>query len=141
MAGQASHFINYAPKLVDDPAKIAYARDRYVNELNRLCGVLEHRLIDRDYVAGDYSIADIASWPWARTAHRLGQDMTAFPKLQAWIDRIGAREAVKRGVAVGADLRKPPEKQSAEELRAQARTLFGQTAASVDAACDKAKVS
>jgi GSH-dependent disulfide-bond oxidoreductase len=137
IAGQASHYINYAPKLVDDPEKIAYGRARYVNELNRLCGVLERRLGEAAYLAGDYSIADMATWPWARIAHRLGQSFEDFPKLKDWVDRIYAREAVQRALKAGEAVRKQAAQLSAEEMREQARTLFGQTAASVRDAVSK----
>lgn len=137
MAGQASHYINYAPRLVDDADKIAYGRARYVNELNRLCGVMERRLAEAPYLAGDYSIADMAAWPWARTVHRLGQRFEDFPKLKDWVDRIYAREAVQRALKAGEALRRAPESMSEEEARAQARHLFGQTAASVREAAAK----
>lgn len=129
MAGQASHFINYAPKLVDDPKLIEYGRARYVNELNRLCGVAERRLSERDYLAGEYSIADIAAWPWLRGAHRLGQNWDDFPNLKRWIDRIYARPAVLRAVKLGEALRTT--NQNLAENKEAARLLFGQTAASV----------
>ncbi len=131
MAGQASHFVNYAPKLVDDPSRIEYGRVRYVNELNRLCGVIERRLADRAFLAGEYSIADMAAWPWARIADKLGQDLADFPKLKDWIERIGARPAVVRAMEAGKALRRSQEQLSPQELAEQARNLFGQTAASV----------
>lgn len=131
MAGQASHFVNYAPRLVSDPDKIEYGRARYVNELNRLCGIMEKRLADRAFLAGDYSIADMAAWPWARYVDKLGQNFAEFPKLKDWVDRIGARPAVQRAMEAGKALRRQPDQQSAEELAEQARTLFGQTAASI----------
>jgi GST-like protein len=138
MAGQASHFINYAPKLVDDPAKIEYGRVRYLNELNRLYGVMERRLSDRPYLAGEYSIADMASWPWTRGAHRMGQQWEDFPKLKDWVDRIYARPAVETALAKGAELKRKADEQSANSAEA-AKHLFGQTAKSVTEACDKAK--
>jgi len=131
MAGQASHFINYAPKLVEDQSRIEYARARYVNELNRLCGVIERRLSDRAFLAGDYSIADIAAWPWARIVDKLGQNFADFPRLQDWVARIGARPAVERAMHAGKELRRSQEQLSPAELAEQARNLFGQTAASV----------
>ncbi|HRE42862.1 MAG TPA: glutathione binding-like protein [Terricaulis sp.] len=132
MAGQASHFINYAPKIVDDPALIEYGRTRYVNELNRLCGVMDRRLSENAYLAGaDYSIADMAAWPWARIAHKLGQSFDDFPKLKAWIDAIAARPAVKRALEAGDAIGKQKEL-SKEEVRAAAKSLFSQTAASVN---------
>lgn len=133
MAGQASHFINYAPKIVDDPALIEYGHTRYVNELNRLCGVMDRRLSEQAFLAGaEYSIADMASWPWARIAHKLGQSFDDFPKLKAWIDVIAERPAVKRALEKGDAVRKQKEL-SKEEVREAAKALFGQTAASVNA--------
>ncbi len=130
MFGQASHFRNYAPKLVDDPVKIEYSVQRYNNEVNRLCGVLDRRLDGRDYVAGEYSIADMALYPWVKLAMLYGQDMAAFARVSAWLDRIAARPAVERGLAVGADLRRPPPEAGSEA----AKLLFGQTAASIASA-------
>jgi GST-like protein len=95
MAGQAHHFRNYAPE------KVPYAIDRYTNEVNRLYGVLDARLEGREYIAGKYSIADIACYPWARLWKNQGQDISEFPRLAAWLERIAAREAVKRGMGVG----------------------------------------
>ena len=134
MAGQASHFINYAPKIVDDPQLIEYGRARYVNELNRLCGVVERQLEGQDFLAGEYSIADIASWPWLRGAHRLGQSYGAFPKMKAWIDRIYERPAVMTAVKKGEALRAQQQELSKDQVRDMAKNLFGQTAASVNAA-------
>lgn len=136
IAGQVSHFVNYAPKLVDDPALIEYGRARYVNELNRLCGVMERRLADAPYLAGDYSIADIASWPWARIVHKLGQSFDDFPKLKDWVDRIYARPAVKRALKAGEELRQQ-QALSKEQVREMAKALFGQTANSVNDAKSK----
>lgn len=133
MFGQASHFRNYAPKLVDDPVKIEYSVRRYNNEVNRLCGVLDRRLEGRDYAAGAYSIADIALYPWVKLAMLYGQDMAAFARVSAWLDRIAARPAVQRGLAVGAELRRPPPEANSEA----AKILFGQTAASIAEATGK----
>jgi glutathione S-transferase/GST-like protein len=132
MFGQASHFKNYAPNLVDDREKIAYGATRYNNEVNRLLGVLERRLDGRDFLAGDYSIADIASFPWMKIAGVFNQDMSNFPRVQAWLDRIVARPAVKKGAAVGAELRRPPPAPGSAEQKEAAKALFGQTAASVN---------
>ena len=137
MAGQASHFINYAPKLVDDPALIEYGRTRYVNELNRLCGVMERRLEESANLGGDeYSIADMASWPWARVVHKLGQNFDDFPKLKAWVDGIFARPAVQRALAAGDELRQKQEL-SKDQVRDMAKSLFGQTSSSVNDAKSK----
>ncbi|MBN9429392.1 MAG: glutathione S-transferase N-terminal domain-containing protein [Burkholderiales bacterium] len=100
MAGQASHFLNGAKE------DVPYAKERFVKETSRLYGVLDRALRDSEYVAGDYSIADIAIYPWAVPAARQGQDLAGYPAVQRWLDRVGARAAVKRGMDVGAELRK-----------------------------------
>ena len=117
MAGQAHHFLNYAPERID------YARKRYTDEVNRLYGVLERRLADRDFVAGPYSIADMAIWSWARGWERQNQDIAEFPNMKAWLDRIWDRPAVKTGWALGQDKRR----NLATDKEAQA-ILFGQRA-------------
>ncbi|MHA1190142.1 MAG: glutathione S-transferase N-terminal domain-containing protein [Alphaproteobacteria bacterium] len=99
MLGQTHHFSHYAPE------KLPYAINRYENEAHRLYGVLNRRLADRDFVAGDYSIADIAIVCWARTPERQGIDLAEFPDLARWRDHLLARPAVERGMAVGAELR------------------------------------
>lgn len=134
MFGQASHFRNYAPNLVDDPEKIAYGVARYNNEVNRLLGVIERRLDGRDFLAGEYSIADIAAYPWVKIAGVFEQDLGNFPRVQGWLDRIAERPAVQRGVIVGKELRRPPPAPGSEEQKQAAKALFGQTAASVSAA-------
>jgi GST-like protein len=118
MAGQTHHFRIYAPE------QIPYAIDRYTNETNRLYGVLNKRLEDRDYLAGEYSIADIASYSWAKLWERQGQDIAQFPNMQRWLDRIYARPAVQRGLAVNAEDRK---KNDLRDPAIQA-VLFGQRA-------------
>jgi GST-like protein len=97
MAGQCNHFRNYATE------KIPYAIDRYTKELERLFRVMEKQLSSRDYLAGEYSIADIATFPWARTWQALGQDIRNFPHVERWLARIAERPAVMRGL----ELRKP----------------------------------
>jgi GST-like protein len=126
MAGQAHHFRGYAPKVEPDPAKLQYGVERYTNEVNRLYGVLDTRLKDRDYVAGEYSIADMASWPWILPEGQ-GQDLEEFPNLKAWHERVGARPAVKAGRAVGKELRSNlgADDEKAEKAR---EVLFGQRA-------------
>ncbi|MCI4660216.1 MAG: glutathione S-transferase N-terminal domain-containing protein [Neomegalonema sp.] len=102
MAGQAHHFLQYAPE------DLPYAKNRYANEVNRLYGVLDKQLEGRDYVAGEYSIADMAIWPWASLWERQGQseeDIAKMPNFKAWLDRVGSREAVKRGRAHGEEYR------------------------------------
>lgn len=142
MFGQASHFNIYAPNLVDDAVKIEYSAKRYSNEANRLLGVLDRRLTDHTFVAGEYSIADMALYPWVATASFFGQDVSAFPRVAAWLDRIAARPAVQRGMAVGAELRRPSPAPGSDEQREFARALFGHTAATVaEASLDKARAS
>jgi len=116
MFGQAGHFRVYAPE------KVPYAITRYTNEVGRLYGVLDRALKDRSYVAGDYSIADIAIYPWTRSHENQGQRLEDFPNVKRWYDSIGARPAVQRGLEVLAERRRtgPP---SAEELE----VLYGKT--------------
>lgn len=97
MAGQCHHFRNYAPE------KIPYGIDRYTNEVARLYGVMNKRLDGRAHLAGEFSIADIACYTWARLWRNQGQDLGQFPHLAAWLDRVSARDGVKRGLAVGRD--------------------------------------
>ena len=102
MLGQAHHFRIYAPE------QIAYAVERYTNEARRLYGVLDRRLAEQTWLAGtDYTIADIATFPWIRSWKNQGIELSDFPQVQRWFDDIAARPAVQRGVAVLADLRKP----------------------------------
>jgi len=97
MFGQAHHFRRFAPE------QIPYAADRYTNETRRLYGVMDKRLGDVDYLAGaDYSIADIATYPWAARHEWQGVDLSDFPNVKRWYDAIGARPAVERGMAVPA---------------------------------------
>ncbi|WP_415014602.1 glutathione S-transferase N-terminal domain-containing protein [Brevundimonas sp.] len=126
MAGQTHHFRQYAPALIKDQRQIAYGVRRYTDETNRLYGVLNKRLADRDYVAGDYSIADMAIWPWILPGPQ-GQDLVTFPHLKAWMERVGARPAVQAGRAVGNELR--GDLGAAGKQAEQARKmLFGQRA-------------
>src|SRR5262249_34595019 len=98
MFGQANHFAVYAPE------KIPYAIERYINEVKRLLRVLDTRLAGREFVAGAYSIADIASFPWVASARdRFLKDSTDYPNVWRWLDAIAARPAVARGMAVRSD--------------------------------------
>jgi GST-like protein len=94
MAGQANHFRNYAPEPID------YAINRYTDEVNRLYGVMNKRLADREFLAGKYSIADIACVGWTLSWKRQGQEIDAFPNLKRWQETIKARPAAERGLAV-----------------------------------------
>jgi GST-like protein len=118
MAGQNHHFRGYAKD------KIQYAIDRYVNETNRLYGVLDKQLVGREFIAGDYSIADMACYPWIVPYERQGQDLDDFPNLKRWFKAIEARPATVRAYEKAAALNTAPSV-SDEESR---RILFGQTA-------------
>ena len=125
MAGQNNHFNNYAVE------KLPYAMARYRNEVNRLYGVLNKRLADREFVAGDYSIADMASYPWIVPYERQGQKLEDFPHLKRWFETIRARPAVVRAYDKAKAINPNPPGIRTPEERA---ILFGQTAASVQAA-------
>jgi len=133
MMGNANHFRSYAKNLVDDPQQLEYATRRFVGEVDRLCGVMDAQLSAHPHLAGEaYSIADIASWPWAMAASRvLGEEATGddvwegFPHLKRWIDAVGARPAARKALEVRRDLRE--RKLSEEEEKARRETLFNQT--------------
>jgi GST-like protein len=117
IAGQNHQFRQYAPE------KIPYAIERYVNETHRLYGVLDRRLADRDFVAGDYSIADMASYPWVVPYERQGQKLDDFPNLKRWFEAIQARPAVVRAYELAKKINVQPT--VSDESRS---VLFGQTA-------------
>ena len=120
MAGQNHHFSQYAPE------KLPYAITRYVNETNRLYGVLNKRLEKRDFVAGPYSIADMACYPWVVPYERQGQKLEDFPHLKRWFETIAARPAVKAAYEKAKAINTQPT--MSEEAK---KVLFGQTAAIV----------
>lgn len=120
MSGQNHHFSNYAPE------KLPYAIDRYTKETNRLYGVLNKQLAGKNYICGEYSIADMACYPWTLNWKTQGQDIDDFPNLKAWQESIRARPAVERAYAKGTPLR--PNPGMSEEDK---KVLFGQTAATV----------
>ncbi|BCL76549.1 thiol:disulfide oxidoreductase [Jeongeupia sp. HS-3] len=121
MAGQNHHFSQYAPE------KIPYAIDRYVNETARLYAVMDKRLGEAAYLAGDdYSIADIAAYPWVVPYERQGQDLADFPNLQRWFDAIAARPAVQRAYAKAEEIN--PSKPMSDDEK---KVLFGQDAETV----------
>jgi GST-like protein len=127
MAGQANHFRMYAPQFNPVEA-LRYGQDRYTNEVNRLFGVLNKRLADRDFVAGALSIADFAIWPWLVGYKNFGQNIDDFSHLKRYLEEtMGKRPAVVKGKAVGADLRPAPGINTDE----QRKILFGQTASVV----------
>jgi GSH-dependent disulfide-bond oxidoreductase len=123
MAGQNHHFSAYAPE------KIPYAIERYTKETNRLYGVLNRRLADRPFVAGEYSIADIASYPWIVPYERQGQNLEDFPHLKRWFEAIRERPATVRAYEKAKEINTQPSVMSEESKR----ILFGQTAKSVGA--------
>ncbi|MCZ6732064.1 MAG: glutathione binding-like protein [Gammaproteobacteria bacterium] len=111
LLGQNHHFRHYAPE------KIPYAIDRYTNEARRLYGVIDKRLAESAYLAGDdYSIADIATFPWLRSHERQGQDLNDFPDLRRWYEIIEMRPAVRRGIDVLKDLRREFDNKAHENL-------------------------
>lgn len=120
MAGQNHHFSQYAPE------KLPYAIARYINETNRLYGVLNKRLTDRAFIAGNYSIADMAAYPWIVPHERQGQNLDEFPNLKRWFHEIAARPATIRAYAKAKDINVQPT--VTEEAR---KILFGQTAATL----------
>ena len=116
MLGQAHHFRLYAPE------KVPYAIERYSNEARRLYGVIDRRLAQSRFLGGrDYSIADIATFPWLRSWQNQGIVLTDYPHLKKWFDAVSQRPAVQRGVQVLADLRKPITDDKARDI------LFGKS--------------
>ena len=108
MAGQAHHFLSYAPDL-DPPQVLPYAQNRYRNEVARLYGVLDRQLAANRYAAGDFlSVADMAIWPWAILWERQEQSLDDKPHLKRWLDELAARPAFAKGKAAGEDLRTAP---------------------------------
>ncbi len=117
MAGQLSHFVNYAPQGQD------YAKRRYANEYNRCLGILERRLERREFILDAYTIVDMMCWPWVLIAKALGQPLDEFPNVARWRNTLKQRPAVRRGVDLGREFRRtsPPTEEERE-------ILFGQTA-------------
>ena len=123
MAGQLSHFVNYTKE------EMPYPLNRYSNEYDRLLAVMDVRLRDREFLAGDYSIADIASFPWVVPYRRLGNDLDKFENLRRWFDTLKTRPAVQRGIDLGKDW--PRDEARNEAARAM---LFDQNSETVFAA-------
>ncbi len=120
MAGQNHHFSQYAPE------KIPYAIARYVKETNRLYGVLDKRLADREFIAGEYSIADMAIYPWIVPFDRQGQNLEDFPSLKRWFESVKARPAVKKAYEIASSINPSPTVDENSK-----KILFGQTAENI----------
>jgi GST-like protein len=120
MAGQNHHFSQYAPE------KLPYAIERYVKETSRLYAVLDKRLADREFIAGAYSIADMASYPWVVPYERQGQRLEDFPNLKRWFDTIKARPAVVKAYELAKSINT-----QATVTEESKKILFGQTATTI----------
>ena len=120
MAGQAHHFLKYAPSM-DPPQDLPYAKERYRNEVARLYGVLDRQLARAEFVAGDeFTIADMAIWPWASLWEGQEQTLEDKPDMARWLETVGAREGVRRGRAVAEDKR-----MRIQDDREAQKVLFG----------------
>ncbi|WHT42852.1 glutathione S-transferase N-terminal domain-containing protein [Ochrobactrum sp. SSR] len=119
MSGQAGHFRLYAPE------KVQYGIDRYTNEVNRLYGVLNRQLEGKDYITGEYSIADMASIGWVNAFKNYEQNLDDFPNVKRWHETMNARPAVARGLLVGKEER---EKSNLANDKEAQKILFGQKA-------------
>jgi GST-like protein len=139
MMGNANHFKNYAKQLVDDPAQLAYGTRRFVGEVDRLCGVMDAQLSANRYLAGgEYSIADIITWPWAMLLGRLIDEKVwaSFPHLERWVGEVAKRPAVEKGRRLHQEW---GERQlSEEEQKRRREILFNQTNEKVRAAREAA---
>ena len=124
MAGQVSHFVNYAPNF---PGDHSYSEKRYKNEYDRLLGVMDMVLEERDYLAGDYSIADMASFPWVTAYKRYEVNLDTFKNVRRWFDEIKSRPAVRKGMDVGKENRNFGKGITKESLK----TMFGQDSKSI----------
>ncbi len=119
MLGQNHHFRIYAPE------PVPYAVDRYTKETSRLYGVLDRRLEGREYICGDYSIADMACWPWIVPHERQGQKLADFPNVNRWYETMKTRPGLQRGFDVGKEIRQAMSAGPDDEAR---KVLFGQSA-------------
>jgi glutathione S-transferase len=128
IAGNTHHFRQYAPSFIKDQRQVAYGAVRFTNETNRLYGVLEKQLEGSDFICGDISIADFASWPWVVPWRNQGQNLEEFPNLKAWYQRMIDRPGVQKGFGVGAELRRGGLQASGKEAEEARKVLFGQRA-------------
>ena len=132
MAGQVSHFVNYAPNF---PGDHSYSETRYKNEYDRLLGVMNNILSERKYLAGDYSVADMASFPWVTAYKRYEVDLNKFKEVRRWFDTMKNRPAVRKGMDVGKDERTFAQKPSKESLT----MMFQQDSDSIARAAEEKK--
>ena len=132
MAGQVSHFVNYAPNF---PGDHSYSEKRYKNEYDRLLGVMDNVLSEREYLAGDYSVADMASFPWVTAYKRYEIDLNKFKEVRRWFDTMKNRPAVRKGMDVGKDERTFAQKPSKESLK----MMFQQDSDSIARAAEEKK--
>ena len=132
MAGQVSHFVNYAPNF---PGDHTYSEKRYKNEYDRLLGVMDNILSKREYLAGDYSVADMASFPWVTAYKRYEIDLNKFKEVRRWFDTMKNRPAVRKGMDVGKDERTFAQKPTKESLK----MMFQQDSDSIARAAEEKK--
>ena len=135
MMGNANHFKSYAKNLTDDPKQLEYATRRFVGEVDRLCGVMDAQLAVNEYLAGgEYTIADIITWPWASLLRRVADEQAweKFPNVHRWVYQVGDRPAVDKGRRMGEELGK--REHTAAEEEARRKLLFNQTNDKVRAA-------
>ena len=132
MAGQVSHFVNYAPNFLGDHS---YSEKRYRNEYDRLLGVMDNILSEREFLAGDYSVADMASFPWVTAYKRYEIDLDKFENVRRWFDNLKNRPAVRRGMNVGKESRTFGQKPTNESLK----MMFQQDSQSVKKASEEKK--
>ncbi len=132
MAGQVSHFVNYAPNF---PGDHSYSEKRYKNEYDRLLGVMDNILSEREYLAGDYSVADMASFPWVTAYKRYEVDLNRFKEVRRWFDTMKNRPAVRKGMDVGKDERTFAQKPTKESLK----MMFQQDSNSIAKAAEEKK--
>ena len=128
MAGQRNHFRNYAPSFLHDQRQVAYGAIRYTNEVERLYGVLDKRLEGRDFIAGEYGIADMITWPWIFVRNNTGLVIEEFPHVMAWHARVEERPAVQKAMAAAKDIARSNLAASGAEAEAARKVLFGQRA-------------
>ena len=132
MAGQVSHFVNYAPNF---PGDLSYSEKRYKNEYDRLLGVMDNVLSERPYLAGDYSIADMASFPWVTAYKRYQVDLDRFSNVRRWFDDLKNRPAVRKGMDVGKEERSFGKKPTKESLK----VMFQQDSQSIEKISEEKK--